>query len=765
MVVVTGLAADSEQPIREALIALQRADFPAAEKALRPEVAAHPANGAALTLLGVALDGQQKFAEALEIHRRASASAPKSPDVWNNYANHLLGTSDPEGARRLYLRVLDLDRSHFNANVQLARMALKARKGAEASGYLKNLPPAQAASPNLAPMRIESLYLAGETAEADSLSERWLAASARDFPGSFSIGLALAHTGKFDRAETFFNQALSLAPSDFNALFNLGAVSWQNGKYDRARELLEAARRQQPQNPDVLYQLGCVEQADQHSESAVALLAQAAHLAPQRPDIQKQLALATADVGALQDSIAAWDRYLKVEPRDEVARRERGLVLFRMGRFEEGVAELRQFVKRHPDDAVGHFELGSAENKDNPSQALVEFDRALALNPTFAAAHSARGSLYYQMGKPEAALADLEAAAKLRPNDAFSLDRLGQTYLELDRTADAVRVLRKAAEAAPDDSKTQLHLAHALADAGETAESKIAMDRFRQLGPATPHAVPGGLVDYLSLSPEQRRADYRARVERVVRENPQDPAAQLTYLRLQAESGDATGAIRTAEQIAALKPPASVLADSGRALMQARLYGPARDLFEKAGSGAAVEMELAIATAHLSGPAEGLRLLDHVPASARGAQFFLARAEMLDASGDMALATASVEEALRAAPDEPAIYRQACVLHLQKGRKEAALRISARAEKTFPQNREMLLLRTVTLERVGQVGQAAEVLARIQGRWPEWPEVWLAQAALDSAHGRAQESQAAMRTARALGSDAKTTPDLIGLLH
>src|ERR1039457_7487906 len=64
----------------------------------------------------------------------------------------------------------------------------------------------------------------------------------------------------------------------------------------------------------------------------------------------------------------------------------------------------------------------------------------------------------------------------------------------------SVRVLRKAAALAPGDSKTQLHLARALADAGQTAESKAAMDRFRQLGPVVSKAVPGGLVDYLSLT-------------------------------------------------------------------------------------------------------------------------------------------------------------------------------------------------------------------------------------------------------------------------
>ena len=74
------------------------------------------------------------------------------------------------------------------------------------------------------------------------------------------------------------------------------------------------------------------------------------------------------------------------------------------------------------------------------------------------------------------------------------------------------------------------------------------MDRFRQLGPAVNRAVPGGLVDYLSLSPEQRRADYLARVERQVRQHPDDAQANVNYLRLLLEEGDADRAAETCAQ-------------------------------------------------------------------------------------------------------------------------------------------------------------------------------------------------------------------------
>jgi tetratricopeptide (TPR) repeat protein len=761
-------AAEDGPAIRSALAALQRGDFAAAEQTLRPEVLSHPNDASALTLLAVALDGQRKFPEAEDLHRRAAASAPNSPDVLNNYANHLLSTGDEAGAGHLYLQVVALAPANYNADVQLARLSFKAGKGAEALLYLRSLPAGQQDSPNLAPLRIAALYLASENQEADRLAAYWLAASRNDLNQSFSIGLALADAGKFQGAERFFTQALALAPADFNVLFNLGVVVWRTGDYQRAREVLEAAQRQQPQNVDVLYNLALVDRAANRDESAVALLAQAARLAPQRSDVQKLLAMTTGDLGALDDSAAAWDRYIRMEPNDDIGRRERGFTAFKKGLFEQGLADVEWFVKRHPDESVGHFELGAIENKDNPAQALVEYDRALELKPDFGAVHSERGSLYYQMGKPEAALPDLEAAVTLRPDDAVSLDRLGQTYLALDRSGDAVRVLRRAATLSPDDSKMQLHLARALADNGQSAESKTAMDRFRQLGPVVNRAVPGGLVDYLSLTPEERRADYRRRVERLVREHPEDTAGELDYLQLLLDDGDFRRAAETARKLGELKAPAGVLAKAGRALLEAGQYLPARELLEKAGG---AQLDLARSAFYASGSAEGLRLLDRVPDSARNWAFYLAKAEMLDAGGQPSEAATSLDRALHASPDQPEPYVQACLYLLRKGRAPDAVRVSTKA----PQTRETLLVRAVALEFTAGTAAAQGILEQVQNRWPEWAPAWAVDGVIAGIHGRRNDAVASLRTAVALGATSKELkaylegtqappPDLLALL-
>ena len=754
LALATGFAADNPPAIQEALAALRRGDFASAEKTLQAEIQAHPEEAAALTLLGVALDSQQKFPQAEEMHRRAAASASNSPDVWNNYANHLLNVGDEAGARKCYLRTIALDPAHFNANVQLARLAVKSRQGAEALACLRRLPPAQQDAPNLAPLRLESLYLAGESGEADRLAARWLVELQGNLDANFAMGVALADAGQLEPAEKFFTQALAVAPSDFNVLFNLGIVEWHAGNLNRAREVLQTAEHRQPQNVELLYSLASVDQAAHHSEDAVALLARAARLAPQRADVQRLLALATADLGALDDSLAAWERYLRLQPTDDVGRRERGFTFFRMGRFDEAFADLRWFVDRHPNDAVGHFELATAENVENPAQALPEFDRALTLQPDFPAARSARGYLYYQLGKPEAALPDLEAAISLRPDDPVSLDRLGQTYQALDRTADALRVLRRAAALAPNDSKTQFHLARALADAGLAAESKAAMDRFRELGPSTSKGVPGGLVDYLNLTPEARRADYRKRVERMVHDHPDDPAALLNDLKLLVEEGEASQAVDLGRRIAALQSPPAVLAGAGRALLEARQYPAARELLEKAAAAASspdIALDLAVAAFRASGPAEGIRLLDRIPEPLRSGVYFISRAEMLEAAGHTAEASAALDRALAATPLQPGLYLRAAAVLWSANRVDDALRVSAAALKAFPADRQLLLLRAITLDRAGRAAESSTFIRQLQSRWPEWQPAWTVEAVVLASHGRLREARAALDVASALG--------------
>lgn len=746
------VAADFTPGVREASAALRRGEFSTAESKLRAELKLRPNDVAALSLLGVALDNQQKFSEAEPWHRRAIAVLPPSALAFGNFGNHLLLKGDERGARDAFQQALAIDRTDRYANLQLAQFALGAKDSKGVLIYLDQMSPADRSDPDAEVLRLSALEISGAREEADVVFQRLMDKSRNDATLSGSLGWTLAQAALYDRAEVFLTQALALEPANFRFLYDLGVVALYGRHYERARELLETAVRQQPQNVDALYSLAYVQSTLKQPEAALRLLAQATRLAPQRADVVRLIAVTTGELSADEDSAAAWDRYLGLVPKDDTARRERGFARTHIRQFETGIADLEWYIGRHPEDPIGHYQLGLAQSNSDPTKGIESLSKALTLKPDFVAARAARGALLYVQGNAEAAIPDLEAAAAGEPSNGLILDRLGQAYRALDRLGDAVRILRRAAELAPGESTVVLHLASALAEDGKDEESTVLMGRYRQMRP--PQA-PKDLMRYLGLTPEQQRADYRARVEKAVGEHPEDAIAQSHYLKLSLEEGQIEQATMAAHAIGKLKTSAAVTADAGRALLEARQYAPARELLQQAAAAdpsAGLELDLAIAIFQTSGAADGLRELERVPPTRRAAGYHLARAQMLNASGKATDAIAEMNRAIDASPKQADLYWEAFVLLYRNDRGPDALGLLTKAEAAMPQESQIRVLRAALLELTGQTNEAMRVLDTVQHRWPEQSAAWVARGMIDAAHSRYAEARAALATGISLGA-------------
>ena len=756
-----------DSALREAAAALQRGDAAGAESILRAQLKLQPADAGVLSMLGMALDARRQFQEADALHRQAVAAEPRSAPVLGRYANHLLAAGDEKGARDAFERVLAIDPTDPYANLELARLALKnpdVAHAKEALGFLDRLPAAMRDAPQASIPRLIALDRIGDQAAADSLFTQLSNSTQSDSKLSSSIGWTLAHAEQFAQAETFLTHALAGDPADFHLLYDLGVVALYARHYDRAREVLEKAVRQQPRNADALYSLAFVYSSLHQPEAALRLLAEAAKVAPQRADVQRLIAVTAGELQANEDSAAAWDRYAALAPNDDTARRERGFARIHMRQFDAGIADLEWYIARHPDDPAGYYELGLAQSMNDPTKGLSSLDKALQLKPDFVEARSARGALYYLQGKPESAVPDLEAAARTQPDNGLILDRLGQAYRALDRLDDSIRTLRKAAQLAPDEPTIVLHLANALAEAGEDSESETLMGRYRQMRPTQ---APRDLMHYLGLTPEQQRADYRARVEKAVHDNPGDANAQLHYLKRSLEDRQAGPALAAARTLASLKPNPAILADAGLALLAARQYAASRELLEKAAfanPSAGLELPLAIAIFHSAGPGDGLNRMERVPESARDADYYLALAQMEDAAGKNADALAALERALQAAPRRVDLYWQKMVFLKKDGHVQAALELLDRAQTALPREPAIPILRAALLESNGQAEQARQLIEEARRRWPESPAVWIAEGMILAAHGTAEQARRALETAAALGAhspEATASPDAL----
>jgi len=747
----TPLAA-SPDALRSAVEALKRGDAVTAEKELRLELRTHPSDPDSLGLLGVVLDEQKKFDEAGQCYQRALAVAPPSASLLNNYGNHLLATGQNANARAAFLKVIAADPTHQNANEQLARMAVEGGTGAEALEYLRRLPPDTQQLPEIALIRLRAAYLAGRNAQAEAVLDI-LSPAAKDDPRlSFSTGLALAAAGQYLKAETFFSQALELSPADFDILCNLGLAATHAGHQERAYRVLQTALQMRPDDVDVLYNLGAIDAARKRNDEALVWLARAAKHATDVAAVQRLLAQTASALGYYADSANAWDRYYKLTPTDDMARRERGFTTALAGQRAKGLADLKWYVARHPRDAIGQYEAGVAQPFE-PKTAMLHLNRAIALQPDFASAYFARGVLFHMQNQPQAALADLQMAAKQEPGSASILDQLGRAYVDLDRPADAIPALRKAAELNPRDSRTLMHLARALSAAGQTEEARQVLARFRALGPGRTKGITNpGFVDLLALPPEQQYERYRARVEKAVAADPNDTGAKLRYLKLLLTDEAWPEADAVVGEIVALNPPPSVVAEAGRAFLDAERYDAAKGLLRQCLQVPGARLDLAIAAFYADGTAAGLQLIDAVPQRERDGDYHLARAQMLDYCGRFPEAVGKGEQALRAAPTRVELYCQVTLLLLKNGRVPQALELLDRAASNVPADPSILLAKAISLEVAARDTEAKRLLKEIEKHWPEWSQAHLVAGIILQTHRSSEEALAELNAAIALGA-------------
>ena len=734
----------------------QKGDVAAAETTLTEILRDQPKDPEALGLLAVVLDTEKKFSDADDIYRRALALTPNSASLLNNFGNHQLATGNAPAARKTFLKVVALRPDHRNANLQLAAIAADQKNGIESLHYLERLGASQPSTPELSLLRMRALYLCGRDGEANRLLLEFSNAAGHDAQLTFSAGLALVSVAKYEQAEDFFSRALEAEPGNFDVLYNLGLAAFHAGHRQRAHDVLQAALAEQPQNVDTLYNLAVVNIDLKRSADAIPLLGQAARLDPARRDVQLTLAQTLSALGYYADAATAYENYIKLAPHDDAAQREHAFMLAVCGRKDLGMPKLAAFVQAHPRDATARYEIAVVESASDTTDAAAQLEKALALQPDFGPARFARGALHCQKGEFAAALPDLEFAAAQYPDNALVLDRLGKTYIDLDRFADAQRVLNKAAEVSPKNATVLLHLSRAYLGAGQKDEARSAMERFRALGPAqAEHVPPPGMADLLSLPPEQLYAQYRAEVESRYKKEPQNPEVNVRYLKLLADEGRSKDAAVVASQLQALHPPPLLAAEAAHALLQAGQYAEAKPLLQYAAASAPtadVQLDLSIALFHTDGIPSAMAQLEQIPEKQRAGDYYLARAQMLDAEGKPDGALADLQRALGAAPTRADLYEEAARFLVRNHRLADAIRLLDQASHALPDNREIRLLQAALFALAQRAGDAERVLKQIENHWPEWPATYVTYGILLEGQKRSDEAKTQLETALALGA-------------
>ena len=736
---------------------LNQRQYADAEATLKAALNEYPRDTEALGLMGVILDAQKRYADAESFFQRALRLTPNTATFFNNLGNHYLAQDRLELACDAYRKAVHFNPHDQNANFQLAKISVTRKQGRAALRYLGQLTNKDQASPAIQLLRAQALKLAGDDSAAESQLREALDQSGGEPQVSFSVGMLFAQWKRYKSAEDAFSKALLALPGNFDLLYNLGLAALEARDLEQAGQAFQLALQQRPDDVDCLIGLARIEDVRERDDKAAEILFHAAQFAPHRPDLLKFLASVSSKLGLYGVAATSYAGYLKLRPQDDEGRREHAYNQVLAKTTTEAFDDLNDYVKKHAQDPVGFFELGMAESVSHPDRALQNLNRALALDPHMDSARLERAQLLEQQDRLEEAIADLRSC----PNEFHALDELGKLYLNGGRTEEALEALKSAAHLAPQNPVVLIHYAQALMRAGQQDSAAVVLAQLknRELALSPQSKSFTRKQESPSTAPSLQGINDLATLREIAGADPQDVQLQLRLGKELLSRGDVLAALQVFQRVKASAPGEA--AECGRALLQAGQYKPAREFLSEAlaadSEEAQTRLDLASAIFHDAGAESALAELDKTLPAQRQGDYFLLRAQLLDALGKGTQAAEALNRGFQSSPTRADLYFQAALFLIKHGETRQMTNLLARADRVFPDDPQLMLTRAMGYEMLQEHERALALIARMESKWPEWYLPYLIQGIILSVRIRPLEAIPVLRVAIALGADDAVT--------
>jgi tetratricopeptide (TPR) repeat protein len=202
-----------------------------------------------------------------------------------------------------------------------------------------------------------------------------------------------------------------------------------------------------PQRAEPRLRLAALAQREGDPEAALVHLWAAVEADPGSMEALRQLALLLDQEGEYEDLVDVYGRMLALTPDDADLLIARAMTNARLGKAGAAVADLEGAQSMAPYREYAWVNAAGAASGSRQYRAAIEIAAAgLAANPDLAGLLLARGEAHLSLDEPEEALVDFEAAVAL---DAYSFAAYhwrGRTLVALGRYEEAVEDLQRAAD-------------------------------------------------------------------------------------------------------------------------------------------------------------------------------------------------------------------------------------------------------------------------------------------------------------------------------
>jgi tetratricopeptide (TPR) repeat protein len=300
---------------------------------------------------------------------------------------------------------------------------------------------------------------------------------------------------------------------------------------------------------------------------------------------------------------------------------------------------------------------------------------------------------------------------------------------------------------------TQLY--RALRASGQRDDATAVLEKLKTIAPeGRDQKTSAHIFDYLELDPAQQRDRIRHNLMNAVAANPSDPELKVQMGTMLLDEGKTEEALASFHDVLALSPDQHVLREGATVLLQHEQYAAARDfLVPIVAATPSVDdrLDLATATFHAVGAAPSLAEIDKISVEDRNGDFYLLRAQILDALGRSQESAEALNAGFQKDPRRADLYLWAALFLLKHGKDQDAVKLLAEGTSIAPDDPDLLLTRAVVLEIARDSEHADELLQKIQSRWPEWGRSYLVRGIIQATHRKPEEALQSFRTAIALG--------------
>src|SRR5882672_97624 len=309
-----------------------------------------------------------------------------------------------------------------------------------------------------------------EAAEAQARAGN-LAAAETEYTGILAegyraIGRIYSAQQKHKQAIAAVEAAALYQPASDESLSDLAITYFEAGLFDRALQPLNKAIALNPQSPSAHSMLGKTYFALREYEKAAAELKVALEFGSNDFDTSFTLAIAYLQQRQFTEARRVFDWMLQHFGDQPELHVVIGRAFRVAGRLPEAIDEFKKAIALNPTLARAHDNLALAYLMNEGASRLVdaerEFKTELVSNPDEFFANYYLGIVYIFQRNWELAIAFLKNASRVQADNPDPYFQLGQAYQELEKHDQAIEALKKAIALNPDlaHNKFQVTTAH-----------------------------------------------------------------------------------------------------------------------------------------------------------------------------------------------------------------------------------------------------------------------------------------------------------------